>query len=485
MAGLRTGIAAAVLVLATLATGAPPATAHPMPHSVVLLDVRGSAVAAELRLPVDDLSLASGIDVRGIDVRETGSAGPVRGYLHAHLRPRAVDGTLWTVHIGDISVTGAEQAAAGPYRELVAQAVLAPPPGGDVRRFVLGYDAVVHRVATHLALVSVRHDWAAGKVGDAAPPIGVVRTETRTMTVAPLPIDLGNPSAWRGFGAMVRLGGHHILHGTDHLLFLFTLLLPALLVASTRRWHGVVGARSAIGRIGRITLAFTAGHSVALALSALSRVDLPPGPVEVLIAASILVSAAHAVRPLFPAREALVAGAFGVGHGLAFSLALAEMDLSTRQLVLSLLGFNLGIELVQLLLVALALPGLLVLARLRVQPVLRVGGALLAAGVALGWLLDRLGTPNPVARAADSAGSHASLLVAGLVLTAVAGGLWAISTADRAVAADGDPEALDRTCAYHRASLHAHGAAMERPLTGQSAAVPYRGRVDCLKWMIG
>ena len=94
----------------------------------------------------------------------------------------------------------------------------------------------------------------------------------------------------------------------------------------------------------------------------------------------------------------------------------------------SLLGFNLGIELVQLLLVCLALPSLLVLARLCVQPVLRLGGATLTGTAALGWLADRLGLPNPVARAADSAGSHTTAMLATLAVTALAATAWTLTT---------------------------------------------------------
>ena len=123
-----------------------------------------------------------------------------------------------------------------------------------------------------------------------------------------------------------------------------------------------------------------------------------------------------------------MAGVFGLGHGMAFSFVLAEMHLSTGQLVTSLLGFNLGIELVQLLLVCLALPSLLVLVRLRVQPVLRMTGAALTGTVAVGWLADRLGLPNPVARAAESVGSHTTLLLAALIVTALAATAWTLIT---------------------------------------------------------
>ncbi|MFF3409771.1 HupE/UreJ family protein [Streptomyces sp. NPDC002742] len=435
---LRLVAGIAIAVPAALLLGAPPAAAHPMPHSVVRLDVHQASVTARLELPVDDLSRASGIDLNSVE-----PAGPparataVRAYLRRHIRPVTLHGETWQVGIGSLSLGRTEQTSTGPYRELVAEAVLTPPPGGDVRHFTLNYDVIVHQVVTHVTLVSVRQDWAAGRVGGGATQVGTVGLDIRHMKVPPLTVDLGNGSAWRGFLAMTELGGEHILTGTDHLLFLLILLLPAPLRAVGRRWHGLVGARVALGRVGRITIAFTVGHSVALAATALGRLEIPGRPVEAFIAASILVGAVHAIRPLFPGREALVAGVFGLGHGMAFSFVLAEMHLSTGQLVSSLFGFNLGIELVQLLLVCLALPALLVVARLRAQPALRVGGALLTATAAVGWLADRLGVPNPVARTADSAGSHTTLMLAALASSAVAATGWALSARWRSV---GDPD---------------------------------------------
>lgn len=429
---LRTVAGIAAVITAALLLGAPPAAAHPMPHSVVLLDVHETWVTAELQLPAEDFTLASGITLPTAEL-PTRTATSVRAYLTAHLRPTTTDGAAWQVGIGDVTLSQTEQTSTGPYRELVATAVLTPPAGGDTRHFVLGYDVIVHQVVTHTALVSVRQDWSAGQLAEdgTATQVGTIAIQNRTMTVPPLTVDLGSGSGWQGFLAMVQLGGTHILEGTDHLLFLLILLLPAALRARNGRWREVIGARAALGRIARITLAFTVGHSVALAVSAVSHLAIPAWPVEAFIAVSILVGAVHAVRPLFPGREAVVAGVFGLGHGMAFSFTLAELQLSTGQLAVSLLGFNLGIELVQVLLVLLALPSLLVLARSRVQRPVRVGGALATAVAALGWLLDRLGVPNVVARTADSAGSSPVRMLVGLVLVAILAGVWHVAGRNR------------------------------------------------------
>ena len=437
LARLLAGIA--IVVPAALLLGASPAAAHPMPHSVVQLDVYRTSVAARLELPVSDFSRASGIDLtKTTEARLPSRAAAVRTYLLKHIHPSTTQGKAWRVAVGSMHLSATRQTSTGPYRELTVAAVLTPPAGADVRHFTFRYDVIVHQVVTHVTLVTVRQDWANGHVdGKGTTQVGTIELDVRHMKVPALKVDLGPGSAWRGFVAMVELGGNHILTGTDHLLFLLILLLPAPLVATGGRWTGLVGPRKALARIGGITLAFTAGHSVALAASSLGRLDIPSWPVEAFIAASILVGAIHAIRPLFPGREAVVAGVFGLGHGMAFSFVLAEMHLSTGQLVTSLLGFNLGIELVQLLLVCLALPSLLVLARLRVQPALRLTAAALTGIAALGWLVDRLGLPNPVARAADGAGSHTTLLLAVLTLAALISTGWTLAARIRSAPPDG------------------------------------------------
>jgi hypothetical protein len=131
---------------------------------------------------------------------------------------------------------------------------------------------------------------------------------------------------WSGFAGAFHLGVRHIAEGTDHLLFLLTLLLPAPLLAVANRWNGRATVRRSLNQIVRIVTAFTLGHTLTLALSGFGLVRLSSRPVEVLIAVSILVSAIHAIRPLFPGREAIIAASFGLIHGLAFASALNELE---------------------------------------------------------------------------------------------------------------------------------------------------------------
>ena len=177
-----------------------------------------------------------------------------------------------------------------------------------------------------------------------------------------------------GLFAFVGLGAEHIVEGPDHLLFLIALFL---------------GRRSLLDGLKVIT-AFTAAHSVTLALSALELASLPPAVVEPLIAASII----HAGAANLAGRGGVGAGlafAFGLVHGLGLSYALREAGLGSGwDAALPLLGFNLGVELAQLALAVLVLPWVIrlgpggVFSR-RLAPVL--SGAIVLCGA--WWLFER------------------------------------------------------------------------------------------------
>jgi hypothetical protein len=192
------------------------------------------------------------------------------------------------------------------------------------------------------------------------------------------------------FLSLFHLGIRHIAEGTDHLLFLLALLLPAPLLVSGSRWGPAAGLRHSLLRILGIVTAFTMGHSITLSLAAWALVRVPEQPVEVLIALSIFVSAAHALRPIFPGREAWIAAFFGLIHGLAFAATLDRLGLGRWDRAAGILAFNLGIETMQLLVIAAVLPLLMLMSRTRAYPIVRIGSAAFAAAASLGWMVERL-----------------------------------------------------------------------------------------------
>jgi hypothetical protein len=223
-----------------------------------------------------------------------------------------------------------------------------------------------------------------------------------------------------GLLSLFHLGMRHIADGTDHLLFLLVLLLPAPLGVVASRWTRVIGLRSSLLRILKIVTAFTVGHSITLGLAAFGFVHLPSRPVEVLIAASILVSALHALRPIFPGKEAAIAAFFGFFHGLAFASTLSDLGLVRWERVAGILAFNLGIEAMQIAVVVAILPSLLLMSPTRSYPFLRIFGALGAGAASVGWIVERMwSVQSPVDRVMNSLMHHAPWIAVGLLLISV------------------------------------------------------------------
>ncbi|MBT0768756.1 hypothetical protein KIH74_07455 [Kineosporia sp. J2-2] len=188
-----TGPAGLVVVLLFLP--ARPAAAHPMPHSIVALDVRTSMVTADIQIPVRDLTYAAGVDLTTDDAPAVLGAHQeeLREYLIEHVRP-ITDGVAWKTALSTVTLSESEQRGSGTYREILATAAFWPPAGASTRRFDLHADPVIHQVVTHTVLVTA----VEGGQGRAR-EIGTIRTDTATMTVPPLHVDLGNTSWWPTF----------------------------------------------------------------------------------------------------------------------------------------------------------------------------------------------------------------------------------------------------------------------------------------------
>jgi hypothetical protein len=237
--------------------------------------------------------------------------------------------------------------------------------------------------------------------------------------------------SWSGFGAAFALGMRHIAEGSDHLLFLLTLLVPAPVFAIAGRWQGRASVRQSLHRILRIVTAFTLGHSITLALAGFGLVRVPSKPIEILIAVSILISAVHACRPLFPGREAAIAAFFGLIHGLAFAATLTQLGLTGWYRLISLLGFNLGIETMQLVVVFVTLPSLLLLSRGQFYSVCRWMGASLGLFASVTWIVERsLDRLNAVATLVEQTAQHGFVFAGALLVLGLLSWMFQRSSSD-------------------------------------------------------
>jgi hypothetical protein len=186
-----------------------------------------------------------------------------------------------------------------------------------------------------------------------------------------------NPAWYHAASGFVLLGIEHILSGIDHLLFLFCLIIP---------FRGLKGLIPVI-------TAFTVAHSVTLTGSAFHLAPtgawFPPF-VETAIAASIVYMALENIVGADLRRRWVITGLFGLVHGFGFSYALGhQLQFAGSHLLVSLFSFNVGIEVGQLLVLAMMLPALALFRRVVAE---RVGVIVLSAIVAhtaWHWMMER------------------------------------------------------------------------------------------------
>jgi hypothetical protein len=196
--------------------------------------------------------------------------------------------------------------------------------------------------------------------------------------------------AGRGFASFVAEGMAHIGGGLDHVLFLVTLILVAVWRRDGAGWSPRTGARGALAETLRLVTAFTVAHSITLGLAASGAIDPPSRWVESLIALTVLLAALDNLRPFVPGPRWLMVGLFGLVHGVGFAGPLKDLGLRGAELVLPLLGFNLGVEFGQLAVVALLLPLALALRSARAYRRWVVpGGSGAVAALAAVWLAER------------------------------------------------------------------------------------------------
>ena len=198
------------------------------------------------------------------------------------------------------------------------------------------------------------------------------------------------PGAWQTLRQYLVDGVWHIWIGYDHILFLLALLLPAVLVRRERQLQGAPHFSGALVDVVKVVTAFTLAHSITLSLAALGVVSLPSRLVESAIAASVVIAALNNLRSTIESRRWVMAFCFGLLHGFGFASVLADLGLPQGALVLALVGFNVGVELGQLGIVAVFLPLAFILRKTRFYQVgvLKIGSVIVAL-LAGWWFIER------------------------------------------------------------------------------------------------
>lgn len=381
------------------------AHAHSASDAHLRLSVQGSVVEQRLDIALRDLDRELVLDADGdarltwgevrerwADIEALAAAGLSLQFEGAHCQAElpATGSEAGSQARSEGAPAPLQRQRDGTYASLTTRWSCDAPPRGVTVRYQLFADSD----ATHRGLLLASTEAGEMPVQALRPGAEAVRVTWSGAPAAPTPTrsaeaDAAPPSTFAGF---VGEGVHHILIGIDHILFVLALLLPVVrdggAGASAARWRQVVFDTV------KVVTAFTVAHSITLGLATLDIVDPPARWVESLIAATVVVAALANLVPawgdrLRRARWSLTFG-FGLVHGFGFAGALKEIGLEGTGIVMPLIGFNLGVELGQLAIVAVFLPLAWMLrdTRLYAGPVLR-GGSVAIAVLALVWLAER------------------------------------------------------------------------------------------------
>ena len=361
-----------LLVCAWAAT----AHAHIASNGFLTLDVEGSRVTGAIELAMRDGELAIGLDSNR-DGKVTW--GEVRSHQHdleLYVRSKL------SLSVGEATSRCSQEFAPVEVNERVDGNYLWLPftaaCGSKLTRLAIDYRLLQDIDPSHRGLLTVTA-WGStqtGVLGGSSP--------------VPQVVALDHPSAWRAFAEYLRTGIWHIWSGIDHLLFLLSLLLPAVLKRRNQQWEAVPLAKPAFVSILKVVTAFTVAHSITLSLAAFDVVRLPSRLTESIIAASIIVAALNNIFPKVTEGRWRIAFAFGLLHGFGFASVLADMGLPPGARVVSLVAFNLGVEVGQLAVVLAVMPlAYTVRASAFYRRTVMQWGSSAIAGLALVWLVQR------------------------------------------------------------------------------------------------
>ena len=383
-------ILSSLILMSAMLVHAPPASAHKASDSFLALQTKGAKISGRWDIALRDLDLVLELDRDGDNVISWGEVRTRQADIDAYARAGLELKTGQSVCPWEVTDHLIDNHTDGAYVVLKLAAVCP----SAVAALTVNYKLLFEVDAQHRGLLKLETLPAEGAAHTMS-AVFPVENATQTFNVSAngeTPI-LAKAAQ---LGTYVADGIKHIAIGFDHILFLVALLLPAVLVRTkddrtgVARWMPVADMHTAFITVLKIVTAFTIAHSTTLSLAALDVVRLPSRLVESLIAVSVLATALDNLWPFLPRKRWLVAFSFGLIHGFGFASVLADLNLPNSSLLLSLLGFNIGVEVGQLALVAILIPLAYFTRTTRAYPrVALQAGSVAIAAVSLGWLLER------------------------------------------------------------------------------------------------
>lgn len=362
------------------------ALAHKADESYVFLKVFKDRIEGRYQITERDLGIGMDLDLS--QSLTEAKIAPVLPAIHAYLKENCYFKSSFGDHEIEFTTVDFLEVSYGTFIGLSFELSndTEIPDALEVK-----FDIVYDKKPKHRNKLIQAYNWKAGIIDNEA---------LISLTFSPgngtKELDLTDGSIWKGFVNMVESGMYHIYIGLDHILFLLALLLPAVVrrkpgeTGILSAWEPVDAFKPDFWYVLRIVTFFTIAHTITLSLAALEIISLPSRIVESLIAFSIVLAAAHNIKPFRENETVGIAFIFGLFHGFGFASVLGEVGLGGEFMVLSLLGFNVGVELAQVIIICIAFPLLFALRRTKIyKPAILIGGSVALILIASYWFIER------------------------------------------------------------------------------------------------
>lgn len=355
--------------------------AHSVGESYIYLKVYENKVTGIFHITLRGLNNALGLQSPEVQITEENLADRI-GEIHSYYKAK--------VHFFDgdkelpIRFTGIDlmRVKVGSYAvmEFVINENAATPEVIDI-----DYNVLFKKDSNHLALLAIEHFWKAGIYKNTKQISLIFSADNHRQELS-----FSGHSVFTGFISVVKVGIEHIWKGYDHILFIIALILPAAMFRKKSVWQPVTEFRPALIYVVKIITLFTIAHSLTLSIAALGLFTLPSRLVESVIAISITIAALDIIFPIFRRKIGWVVFVFGLFHGFGFASVLARIGVLGEHMALSLFGFNLGVEIGQVVVICIVFPALYLIRNSAVYSnVLMRYGAVTLILLGIIWTVDR------------------------------------------------------------------------------------------------